>query len=299
VLAIAEEMGAENASYPLKLLISEKGLQMITTGKDPETGKHTAIENHVEGPTMVFSSTTVAVEPELLNRFLEQYIDESEEQTARILVFQRFLKTLEGKRYKKRSQQIEKLHQNVQRLLKNVEIYNPYSNELKFSATTDLARRNQVKYLTLIEAIAFLHQYQRPLKKDPEFGGEYIEVTIDDIKLANEMAGELLGNSLDELPPQTRYVLEQSYKMLQKICKEQNAPQSCIHFTRRQLREFTGMGDTQLKIHLHRLVDFEYLVIRKSRHGLFAYELMYNGEGRNGSRFFMGLIDVKELRKKK
>ena len=36
----------------------------------------------------------------------------------------------------------------------------------------------------------------------------YIRATLDDIALANRLAPELLGRSLDELPPQTRRFLE-------------------------------------------------------------------------------------------
>ena len=36
---------------------------------------------------------------------------------------------------------------------------------------------------------------------------EYIEVTADDIAQANALAHEVLGRSLDELPPQTRRLL--------------------------------------------------------------------------------------------
>ncbi len=36
---------------------------------------------------------------------------------------------------------------------------------------------------------------------------EYIEVTKKDIALANELAHEILGRSLDELPPPTRNLI--------------------------------------------------------------------------------------------
>ena len=36
---------------------------------------------------------------------------------------------------------------------------------------------------------------------------EYVEVTADDIAQANALAHEVLGRSLDELPPQTRRLL--------------------------------------------------------------------------------------------
>jgi hypothetical protein len=66
-----------------------------------------------------------------------------------------------------------------------------------------------MKYLTLIRTIALLHQHQRERKTVVHNGAtvEYIEVTKDDIALANKLAHEVLGRSLDELPPQTRRLL--------------------------------------------------------------------------------------------
>lgn len=65
------------------------------------------------------------------------------------------------------------------------------------------------------------------------------------------------------------------------------------------MRQVTGWGDTQLKIHLSRLVDLEYLAIhRNPNHAQgILYELVYAGEGRDGQRFLPGLIDVEALRK--
>jgi YD repeat-containing protein len=54
------------------------------------------------------------------------------------------------------------------------------------------------------------------------------------------------------------------------------------------------MGDTQLKIHLRRLVELEYLVVHRNGRGQ-AYELAYDGRGRYGERFLPGLIDPEEL----
>jgi DNA-directed RNA polymerase specialized sigma24 family protein len=70
-------------------------------------------------------------------------------------------------------------------------------------------RRDHMKYLTLIRSITLLHQHQRPHKPPTHRGKavEYIEVTRDDIRIANELTREVLGRSLDELPPQTRRLL--------------------------------------------------------------------------------------------
>jgi hypothetical protein len=299
ILAIAEGEGAEKAGYSLKLLISEKELRISSTGKDPDTGRHTAQDYHTEGPTMVFyTSTSMEIEPELLSRCIVLHVDESREQTEAILHQQRFDRTLEGKRHKRRLQKTYQLHHNAQRLLRPVDVYNPYSQGLSFAAEQRLARRNHNKYLNLIDTIAFLHQYQRTLKKDSELG-EYVEVTLEDIELANELAAEVLGQSLEEMPPQIRWVLEQIHGLVKRICDQNEVEQSAVTLTRRQIREYTGMGDTQLRVHLFRLVELEYMLVHRGRRGQnYVYELLYQGEGACGGRFMMGLINVNELKKR-
>lgn len=97
VLAIAEEEGAEKASYALKLLQSEGELTIASTGKDPQTGKLVTTEYHVEGPVMLFLTTTaIEMDEELLNRCLVLTVDEGAEQTAAIHKAQRESRTLQG-----------------------------------------------------------------------------------------------------------------------------------------------------------------------------------------------------------
>jgi hypothetical protein len=68
-------------------------------------------------------------------------------------------------------------------------------------------------------------------------------------------------------------------------------------FSRRQVREFTGWGNTQLKLHLHRLEELEYLLLHRGGRGQsFVYELLYDGNGQNGRPFLCGLIEVDKLR---
>ena len=69
-----------------------------------------------------------------------------------------------------------------------------------------------------------------------------------------------------------------------------------MRFTRRELREATGWGDTQLKVHLARLVELEYLLVHRAERGQgYVYELA--GQAGRGRRpFVMGLIDVAALK---
>ena len=91
----------------------------------------------------------------------------------------------------------------------------------------------------MIDSIALLHQYQRPIKTHP-YGDEtlrYIEVTLDDIAAANRLAHEVLGKSLDELPPQTRKLLLLIETMVKEQCRQQAVEKTDYHFSRKILRE--------------------------------------------------------------
>ena len=97
ILAVVEEAGAEKASYALKLLQSEGELTIASTGKDPQSGKLVTQEYHVEGPVMIFLTTTaIDLDEELQNRCLTLAVDESAEQTERIHRLQRERRTLAG-----------------------------------------------------------------------------------------------------------------------------------------------------------------------------------------------------------
>jgi len=299
VLAIVEEEGASRAAYALKLLQSEGELVIASTGKDPETGDLKAQEYRVEGPVMLFTTTTAAdIDPELQNRCLVLAIDEGREQTKAIHALQRAKRTLEGLVARARKAEILAIHQNAQRLLRPLGVLNPYAPRLTFPDTATRLRRDHEKYLTLIDTIALLHQCQRPVKSTVEAGKpiEYVEATLDDIALANELAHEVLGRSLDELPPQTRRVLTLLDRFVAERARAIGAERSQVRFSRRELREATTIGDTQLRVHLERLVLLEYLLVHRGARGQsFVYELLYDGAGGDGRPFVPGLIDVKAL----
>jgi DNA primase catalytic core len=298
ILAIAEETGAQHAAYALKLLQSEGELTIASTGKDPSTGNLVTQEYRVEGPVMLFTTTTAAeVDDELKNRCLVLAVDESREQTRAIHALQRDKRSLDGLLRKKAKQRLITLHQNAQRLLRPLEVLNPYAAALTFPDQATRTRRDHEKYLTLIDAIALLHQHQRAVKTATRAGEsvEYIEVELSDIALANELAHEVLGRSLDELPPQTRRLLLLTDEYVRTECVRQSIERSACRFSRRELREALGLGDTQLKLHLARLAELEYLIAHR-RGASIGYELVYDGAGADGRPFVPGLIDLERLR---
>ncbi len=299
ILAVVEEAGAEKASYALKLLQSEGELTIASTGKDPTTGKMVTQEYHVEGPVMIFLTTTaIDLDEELQNRCLTLAVDESAAQTGRIHRVQRERRTLAGLlAHESRKDLLTKLR-NAQRLLSPLAVVNPFAPALTFATARTRNRRDHEKYLTLIDAIALLHQHQRdakPLPNAPAGAPLFIEATLDDIALANELAPEVLGRSLDELPPQTRRLLA-FIRDLMKAKRQERGAKSATTFSRKELRDLCGWSLTQVRVHLERLVELEYLAVRHGRLGSqFVYEVLFDLDAPEAVAH-VGLLAVESLR---
>ncbi len=293
VLAIAEEEGVRQAAYALKLLQSQGELTIASTGKDPQTGKLVTAEYRVEGPVMLCLTTTaIDIDEELLNRCLVLTINETPEQTAAIQQRQRQARTLAGLQAKVRSEHILAAHRAAQTLLRPLAVVNPFAESLTFASDRVRLRRDHVKYLALIDAIALLHQHQRKVATVEVDGAavEYIEVTESDIALANRLAHAVLGRSLDELPPQTRRVLAALDAWVTAQVGDTDTPRSDVRFTRRQVRGVLGLSDTQLRVHLDRLVTLDYVAVHGGRMGQrFAYSLLFDGDAGSDAPQLAGL----------
>jgi hypothetical protein len=179
------------------------------------------------------------------------------------------------------------LHQNAQRLIEPLNVVNPHAGSLTFVDATVRARRDHVKYLTLIAAVTLLHQHQRQVKTVTR-GGQvirYVETTRADIALADRLASQVLARSLDELPPGTRRLLDAIAGYVTARCEAEGLDADLVRFTRRQLREALPFGDTQLKVHLARLADYELVIAHRMESGGFCYELAWQPgtDGRSGA----------------
>ena len=299
ILAIVEEEGAEKASYALKLLQSEGELTIASTGKDPNTGRMETQEYHVEGPVMIFlTTTTIDIDDELLNRCLVLSVDESAEQTARIHERQRKARTLEGLLEREQRKDVLALWRDAQRLIKPLGVVNPFAHLLTFTSGRTRTRRDHEKYLTLIDSIALLHQHQREVKAREVNGRtvEFIEVQLADIETANALAPEILGRSLDELPPQTRRLLNHIRELVRAKVEETEQPQSRLLFSRREVCERCGWSYAQVRTHLERLIEAELVATRSGRNGaVMLYELLADASAPE-TAWQIGLIDVAKLR---
>jgi len=278
VLAVVEEEGASRAEYALKLLQSEGELTIASTGKDPVSGRHITHEYKVEGPVMLFLTTTGEIDDELQNRCIVLTVNEDREQTQAIHRMQRESQTLAGLLRRKDRDELRRLHRNAQRLLRPLEVVNELALELSFPDSMTRTRRDHTKYLTLIRSIAFLHQHQREVKTYEHNGKllEYIETTEADVELAKKLIHEVLGHSLDDMQSQTRKLLTMIDSMVKAACEQEKIERAEHRFSRRDVRAFTRWSDSQLKRHMKRLEELEYLIVHRGGRGQsFVYELFF------------------------
>jgi DNA primase catalytic core len=258
LLMIEESVGADSADYSIRTLQSKKKLTQAVPIKDPNTGRIRTVSFEVEGPIAYIETTTrPRINQENATRCFELYLDESKEQTHRIQEAQKESKTLSGLRKKEERERIIRKHQNMQRLLREVRVVTPFAHLLNFPTQWLRTRRDNLRFLNLIEAVTFLHQYQRQIRQT-EDGSEYIESTIDDYKTAYLLAREVLGESFTELKKPQRELLQQ----IEKLASEKEE-----ELTRRQIREYTGLPDYRLRDLLAELVSLEYLQVIEGRQG--------------------------------
>lgn len=270
VLSIAEEEGAARASYALKVLQSEGVLTIASTAKEAGTGRLVTHEYRVQGPVAIFTTTTaIDVDEELLSRCIVLAVDERPEQTRAIHERQRQAQTLDGLFARMDREAVLQLHRNAQRLLRPLAVVNSFASELAFPDHRVRARRDHRKYLGLIEAITLLPQHQRTVKTVERNGVvvEYIEVTKDDLAVADRLIASVVSRGLDDLPSMTKRLLTLLDVMVREAARKQGVEPADIRFTRREVRERLGVGSTQAWIHLRRLIDGEYLIVHPSRRG--------------------------------
>jgi len=299
VLALEEAEGLGGAAYSLRALQSSKSVSVATTSKDPVTGKMKTEHYTVQGPVAVMLTTTQAdLDEETRSRFLTLTIDESEAMTQRIFESQRHADTLDGVLHQMQRHDMINKHHHAQRLLAPVVVINPFAEQLSFPSRSLRARRDNKKYLMLIKAIAFLHQHQRDIKEVTR-GKQvlrYIDVTQDDIRKANALALHVLGHSLDELSAPARNLLTRIHAMVKAVCEKDSIKPVDYIFTRKTIRDVTGWSDFQVRTHIKELETLEYLKCRTGAWGKeYVYELVYDGEGSEGERFGLNLVDPDSL----
>lgn len=255
---IKESVGCEEAAYAIRILLSEKELVL-----NRAIGA-IADKIVVHGPIAYVETTADGdIETQRANRIFEIWLDESEETTANIQRFQRKKYTLVGLGRKQDSQELIVKHHLAQKMLKPIPVVIPYAESIEFPYKQVRHRRDQERFLNLICASAFLHQYQRDHNHTNGIG--YIEATLWDYEIACELMEPILLKTLNGYGEKPLELLKGVIEMVKVRSEKERKQLNEIIFTRRDIEEYLGWSEKQVKDHIRKLEDNAIKVINGGR----------------------------------
>ena len=208
-LLVVDESDAlsREAIVSLRVLQSRGALSQSRVLRDPATGGTVTQFVEARGPVAVLTSTAGKLDRELLSRCFDLPVDESPAQTARVLEAQRRARSNpEGSGADGLKSKIARRHQNMQRLLASLPVVTAFADRIEFPATSIKYRREQERFLNLIEASALLHQHQR-LKQKNATGEEFIIADMRDFEIARGLCAESVARAADDLSGHGRELL--------------------------------------------------------------------------------------------
>lgn len=274
LLIVDERDGSEEAEYPIRTLQTRKVLKLAVPIKDPSSGKIKTAVLEIHGPIAYMESTTdQRINPENANRCFELYLDESAEQTRAIFAAQRRARTLEGWKHERQTENTRRVHHNAQRLLRPLKVIIPFVELIEFPAAWLRARRDNDRFLSLIEGIAFLHQHQRQIGSDGD--AQYIVASLDDYAAAYDLAHVVFAQAGSDVPKPVADLLAQIETIIAAEALKQKARVGDLWFTRRMIREAVRLPDHVIKTHMRQIEELEYVQVQRAPSGgSFRYRLL-------------------------
>lgn len=219
ILLLEDLDGSYKALLPLREFMSNQYISKFSSEPDPRTGKFEQVHLEAHGPLVIAGATTKdKVYEDNSNRSFLLHVNEGREHQRRILEHQN--KEAAGLIHQGDTEELLRKVHNIQRMLdRRLRVVNPFQPELRLPEHVFKKLRTNTHYITLIKAVTFLHQYQREKKKDAK-GSPYIETTLEDVALANELSKHSLLRKSDELSGQVRDFFESLKRLLEEEGKE-------------------------------------------------------------------------------
>lgn len=166
ILYIQETLEEEFKNKETRLMSADDGGFIAeTTIKNPKTGQFEVQQTTIPVKTLVTTTTAIELDPEFASRNFIIPVDDSEEQTKRILEenFKSTEKKLQEIKGEVNFNQKYELIKEAYKILTHYIVLIPYENDLMdiFPTSNPRARRDSKKLMQLIKESALLFQYQR------------------------------------------------------------------------------------------------------------------------------------------
>ena len=244
VLYLQEVAGSEDASYTIRVMQSDGRLEYEATEKTPDGGMKNVVYQ-TEGPTVIVQTTTKNhLHPENETRVFPIYIDESEEQTERI-VGSLLTEASGGGASEREREQVRQRWRDSIRLLEPGEVVIPFAERIEIPSSPIRVRRDARRLVDVVQVITWMHQYQR--ERDAE---GRILAAEEDFSTALELVSESLRRAWQTLTPAEEAVL--------RAIKDLSEQLRTRGFRRRDLK-VPNVSDRRVKEVLNSLTDTGYL----------------------------------------
>lgn len=271
-LIILEDLDGlkEDAFLAFRELQSRGLLSSSTSIKDDHGNIRSQIRT-VRGPITTLSATTKGdIYKDNMSRVFLVTVDESAQQTNRVINYQNQIAT--GKINKTEQKKIRSFLQNCMRLIKPMEVINPFADKIKLPPEAHKIRRLNELFQSFVRQVTLINQYQR--EKD---GQGRLITAKEDIQVACEIMFESIVLKVDELDGSLRQFFEQLKQYIQAKRTTENKRQSgSDEFIQRDVRQALRISKTQLHRYTQDLLELEY--IRQSGGTVnrgYTYEISY------------------------
>ncbi len=240
----------EEAQFAFRELQSAGNISSSTTYKDRYGNLMSAVKTVRSHFASLLATTKAEVYYDNMSRSLISGVDESDEQTRRIITHQN--KNLAGLIDHKKEHQAKEFLQNCMRCIRPYQVVNTYADKVYLPFEAKMLRRLNSHYQAFVKQITILHQYQR--KKDDQ--GRLI-AEPEDLKIACEINFDAIMLKVDDLDSSLRQFYDLMKRHIKKLCA--TAKPNEFQFTQRDVRLALNVSKTQCFRYFEELELLEYI----------------------------------------
>ncbi len=239
----------EEAQYAFRELQSAGTVSSSTTFKDRNGNITSAVKTVKSHFASMLATTKADVYYDNMSRSVIIGVDESEEQTLRIIEHQN--KKLVGTIDISDERKAKTFLQNCIRCIKPYDVINPYADKVRLPVEAKMLRRLNNHYQSFVKQITILHQYQR--KKDNR--GRLI-AEPEDLKIACDILFDAIMLKVDDLDSSLRYFFDRMKDYVKRLSPAKNTD---YQFTQREIRLALNSSKSTCFRHFEDLELLEYI----------------------------------------
>ena len=257
---------SEEAEFAFRELQSNGELNSATSIK-LDNGQITSGQKTVRGPIASLACTTRGeIYEDNMSRVFLIAVDESKEQTARIIAYQNSVAA--GIISREEEEKTKLFLQQFISLLQPYKVVNPFAGKIQLPEEAHKIRRLNDLFQSFVKMVTILNQYQR--KQDSK---KRLITEIEDVETAVAVMFESIVLKVDELDGSLRHFYEGLKQYLQK---QHNGKHQTAEFGLREVRHALKASKMQVFRYFNDLQQLEYV---KQNGGYanrgFTYKVVY------------------------